>query len=123
MNEEFDYKKIDEKKVTENMIQMFEDLKRRRDNYLKYGPLFILISGVVFLTLMFSLERKIVFLILWVISVIYCAALMIRSEYRYHECARILGLISEEDSENEQESKEDKQEVKEQETEETSEDK
>lgn len=90
---EFDYDSVDEKKVKEEVIQVFEELKRKRDNYKKYGPLFILISGVVFLTLMFSLESKITFLFLWVASVLYCAALMIRAEYRYHQYAKMLGFI------------------------------
>ncbi|MBP5773150.1 MAG: hypothetical protein J6W35_03680 [Eubacterium sp.] len=103
MNEEYNFDKIDEHKVSQNMIELFEELRVRRDKYKKYGPLFILISGVFFLTLMFSLESKVFFLILWVISVIYCAALMIRSEYRYHQCAKLLGLIDEEEQGEEDE--------------------
>lgn len=102
MNEKFDYKKIDEHQVTENMIKMFEELRVRRDKYKKYGPLFILVSGIIFLALMFSLESKVFFLILWVISVIYCAALMIRSEYRYHQCAKLLGLLEDEEEQGEE---------------------
>lgn len=105
MNEEFDYKKIDEHEVTKKTIEMFEELRVRRDKYKKYGPLFILVSGIIFLALMFSLESKVFFLILWVISVIYCAALMIRSEYRYHQCAKLLGLLEDEGEQGEEDEK------------------
>ena len=90
---DFDFDSIDEHKVSQEVIKLFKEQKRKRDNYKKYGPLFILISGVVFLTLMFSLESKITFLFLWVASVLYCAALMIRAEYRYHQYAKMLGFI------------------------------
>lgn len=105
MNKEFDYKKIDEHEVTKKTIEMFEELRVRRDKYKKYGPLFILVSGIIFLALMFSLESKVFFLILWVISVIYCAALMIRSEYRYHQCAKLLGLLEDEEEQGEEDEK------------------
>ncbi len=95
---DYNFENIDEHKVSQNMIEEFKELERTRDKYKKYGPLFILISGVVFLTLMFSLDQKILFLILWVISVLYCAALMIRSEYRCHKCAILLGLKEDEET-------------------------
>ena len=95
---DYNFENIDEHKVSQNMIEEFKELERTRDKYKKYGPLFILISGVVFLTLMFSLDQKILFLILWVISVIYCAALMIRSEYRCHKFAILLGLKEDEET-------------------------
>ncbi len=97
---EFDYSSVDEHKVKEEVIQIFEEARRKRDNYKKYGPLFILISGVVFLTLMFSLESKIVFLFLWVVSVLYCAALMLRAEYRYYKISKILGFVKEDEEDS-----------------------
>ena len=105
MSEKFDFGKIDEHKVSQNAIELFKELEARRNKYKKYGPIFILVSGVLFLTLIFSLESKVIFLILWVISVIYCAALMIRSEYRYHKCAQLLGLIEEETDQGEEDEK------------------
>lgn len=101
MNEEFDFGKVDEHGVSQKMIEIFKETKKKRDNYKKYGPLFIIVSGILFLTLMFSLDSKIFFLILWVISVVYCVALMIRAEYRYCEWAKILGLIKEKETEEE----------------------
>ena len=73
----------------------YEDAKEKRLKYKRFGALFIIISGIVFLTLMFSLENKIAFLILWVISDIYCAVLMIRADYKYHKFAEYLGIDDE----------------------------
>ena len=103
---EFNFSSIDEHKVSQEVIEIFKEAKKKRDNYKKFGPLFILISGVVFLTLMFSVDSKITFLFLWVASVLYCAALMIRAEYRYHQYAKILGFIKDEEDEVSEEDKE-----------------
>lgn len=73
----------------------YEDAKEKRLKYRRFGALFIIISGIVFLTLMFSLENKIAFLILWVITDFYCAALMIRADYKYHKFADYLGVEDE----------------------------
>ena len=97
-NEHFTYLKIKEE---------YENAKRRRLKYKKYGALFIILSGIIFLTLMFSLESKIEFLILWVISDFYCAALMIRADYKYHKFASYLGI--EDEYNNNTESKEDEE--------------
>ncbi len=105
---DFDFDSIDEHKVSQEVIKLFKEQKRKRDNYKKYGPLFILISGVVFLTLMFSLESKITFLFLWVASVLYCAALMIRAEYRYHQYAKMLGFIKDVEEEIVEENEDEK---------------
>ena len=73
----------------------YEEVKEKRLKYKRYGALFIIITGIVFLTLMFSLENKIAFLILWVITDFYCAALMIRADYKYHKFAEYLGVDDE----------------------------
>ena len=73
----------------------YEDAKRKRLMYKKYGALFIILSGIVFLTLMFSLDNKISFLLLWVITDFWCAALMIRADYRYHKFTEYLGIEDE----------------------------
>ena len=46
----------------------YEEAKEKRLKYRRFGALFILLTGIIFLTLMFSLENKIAFLILWVIT-------------------------------------------------------
>lgn len=86
----------------------YEEAKRKRLSYKKYGTIFIIISGILFLTLMFSLDNKIAFLILWVITDFWCAALMIRADYKYHKYAEYLGVedeysIKPETGENEEE--------------------
>lgn len=73
----------------------YEEAKEKRLKYRRFGALFILLSGIIFLTLMFSLENKIAFLILWVITDFYCAALMIRADYKYHKFADYLGIEDE----------------------------
>ncbi len=73
----------------------YEEAKEKRLKYRRYGAMFIIISGIIFLTLMFSLENKIAFLILWVITDFYCAALMIRADYKYHKFAYYLGVEDE----------------------------
>ena len=92
------------------VAKAYEDVKKKRENYKKYGPLAVLITGVVFLTLMFSMENKATFLIIWVITVLFTAALMIRAEYNYHKFRYYLGL-ADEDAEEDEEGEEEKNEI------------
>ena len=71
----------------------YEEAKRKRETYKRVGPLFVIISGIIFLTLIFTLENKITFLILWVVLILYTVALMIRTEYKYHQFQEYLELI------------------------------
>ncbi len=87
--------------VLENVTRAYEEAKRKREKYKRIGPAFVLISGVIFLTLIFTLENKITFLIFWVITILYTVALMIRTEYKYNQFRGYLGLS---DSESAQES-------------------
>lgn len=79
-----------------NVQAAYEEAKRKRENYKKIGPVFVAVSGIVFLTLIFTLENKITFLIFWVITVLYTVALMIRAEYKYHQFQGYLGLLKKE---------------------------
>lgn len=83
--------------VYTRVLAAYEDAKQKRLSYKKYGTMFVIFSGIIFLTLMFSLESKIQFLILWVITDFYCVALMIRSEYKCYQLAEILGISDEEE--------------------------
>ena len=90
------------------VMAQYNESKIRRTNYRRYGLLFIILSGLVFLVLIFSLETKIEFLALWVITVIYCVVVMIRADYQYEMYKKFLGLSDEfdyygmdEDSEDE----------------------
>lgn len=96
----FDPANADEHQVFINVLQAYDEAKSKRDKYKKYGPLFVIISGIVFLALIFTLPRKIEFLILWVITDLICVALMIRAEYVFNQFKEILGIIKKEDEED-----------------------
>ena len=89
----------DKELVFQNVARAYEEAKRKREKYKKIGPIFVLVSGIIFLALMFTLENKITFLIFWVITILYTVALMIRTEYKYHLFRRYLGLKEEETAE------------------------
>lgn len=82
----------DEHQIYLNVMNEFEEAKTRRNKYKKYGPLVVVITGIVFLSLMFTRDSKIEFLILWVATIILCVALMVKAEYRYHRFRVILGI-------------------------------
>lgn len=84
------------------VAKAYEEAKQSRKKFKKIGPAFVFISAVVFLALMFTLDYKISFLILWVATDLFTAALMIRAEYRYSRFRDYLGLKDEE-SETEEE--------------------
>ncbi len=77
------------------IMEEYENAKRKRLVYRRKGAAFIIISGIIFLTLMFSLESKIEFLVLWVASDFFCAALMIKADYHYHKFTEYLGIEDE----------------------------
>ena len=91
----------DKELVFQNIAKAYEEAKRKREKYKKIGPIFVLVSGIIFLALIFTLENKITFLIFWVITILYTVALMIRTEYKYHQFRKYLGLIDEETGEEE----------------------
>lgn len=108
-DEEEDLDYADEHQVFQNVLTAYEEAKTKREKYKKYGPIVILITGIVFLVLMFTLDTKIEFLILWVITAFYTAAVMIRAEYKYHKFRVILGL-DKPDEEPEEEDEEEEEE-------------
>lgn len=85
----------DKELVFQNVARAYEEAKRKREKYKKIGPIFVLVSGIIFLALIFTLENKITFLIFWVITILYTVALMIRTEYKYHQFRKYLDLIDE----------------------------
>ena len=92
----------DKEEVFKKVAKAYEDIKRSRAKYKKAGPTFVIVSGVVFLFLMFAMEYKVAFLILWIATTLFTAALMIRAEYNYHQFKYYLGLAEEESDENEE---------------------
>ena len=93
--------KPDMELVFKNVAKAYEEAKRKREKYKKIGPIFVLVSGIIFLALIFTLENKITFLIFWVITILYTVALMIRTEYKYHRFRNYLGITDEETGEAE----------------------
>ena len=83
--------------VYQRVEAAYKDAERKRRKYKKYGPLAILLSAIIFLALIIGLDSKIDFLILWVAAVLYCAALMIRAEYKCHKFRVMLGLTEEDE--------------------------
>ena len=78
------------------VAKAYEEIKQTREKYKKIGPIVVFATAAFFLTLMFALDYKVSFLILWVATVLYIAALMIRAEYKYHQFRNFLGLNDEE---------------------------
>lgn len=64
----------------------------KREKCIKIGILLIIISAVVFLALMFSLDSKTFFLTLWIIFIISGIAVMTRIDYRCYKYEKILGI-------------------------------
>ena len=100
----------DKEQVFKKVAKAYEEVKRKREKYKKIGPIFVSASGVAFLTLILTLENKITFLILWVITILYTVALMVRAEYKYHQFQCYLGL-NEEESDSEEDEQSDPQSV------------
>ena len=65
------------------VCEKLREYEKKRLNYRKYGTIFIIVSAFVFLALMFSLNMKVMFLILWIVTIVFCVALMLRTDYIY----------------------------------------
>src|SRR5574344_1699604 len=70
----------------------YDEFTEKRVKYTRWGIAFILISALFFLSLMFSLETKIEFLCLWILTTLICIAVLIRTDYRYNWYKELLGL-------------------------------
>lgn len=82
------------------------EYERKRLSYRKYGTIFIICSALVFLALIFSLEFKVLFLILWIVTILFCVALMLRADYMYDMYYRMLHFEESPPSEDEAETQE-----------------
>ena len=96
------HKDIDEHQACINLMKACEEAYIKREHYKRFGPWFIIISGIILLTLMFSQDAKAVFLTLWVVTVLYTVGLMIRAEYRLHRYREMLGLRDEDEEPSEE---------------------
>lgn len=78
--------------------EQYGEFSQKRPRYIKYGILSIFILPVVFLVLMFSLESKLIFLALWIVSIIACAVFLIVVEYKDYWYRQLLGLDKEKEA-------------------------
>lgn len=92
-----------ERRTFKKLQEQYGEFSRKRPQYIKYGLLSIFIIPIVFLVLMFSLESKLIFLVLWIISLIACAVFLIVVEYKDYWYRQLLGLNNEKESENTEE--------------------
>ena len=93
----------DEHQIYLNLKDACEEAYRKREKYKHLGPRFVIISGIVFLLLMFTQDAKVEFLTLWVITVFYTVALMIRVEYKLYKLRKLLGMPDIDGDETEEE--------------------
>ena len=84
----------------------YMEMKEKREKVNRIGIIFIAVSDIVFLALMFSLESKLFFLVLWIITIIFVVAYLIHNEYRIYRLRVYLGY----EDENEPEEKDDESE-------------
>lgn len=78
----------------------YMEMKEKRDRINKTGIIFIAASAIVFLFLMFSLESKLFFLVLWIITILFVVAYLIRNEYKIYKLRVYLGYENEDDEED-----------------------
>lgn len=77
----------------------YTEMMEKRDRVNKTGIIFIAASAVVFLALMFSLESKLVFLALWITTIIFTVSFLIHNEYRIYRLRIYLGYEDENEPE------------------------
>lgn len=81
-----------QQKTFHQLMENYREFSRKRPQYIKYGLLSIFILPLVFLVLMFSLESKLIFLTLWIVSIIACSAFLIVVEYKDYWYRQLLGI-------------------------------
>lgn len=101
----------DEHRVYLNVLEAYKEAEKKRNSYKKYGPLAVMLSAVMFLLLIIGLDSKIDFLIMWVATILFCVALMIRAEYKYYKFRVMLGLSEDEENAGEDEEDGDSEEI------------
>lgn len=86
----------------------YMEMKEKREKVNKIGIIFIAVSAIIFLTLMFSLESKLFFLVLWIITIIFVISYLIHNEYKIYRLRIYLGYEDENESEKNDDESEDK---------------
>lgn len=77
------------------VLNEYHQAKEKRIRYKRIGSVFIIVSALVFLALIFGLDSKIQFMCLWIIVIIYCVIVMVRADYRYNFYKEILEIRDE----------------------------
>ncbi len=83
------------------ILSEYHEAKEKRIRYKRIGSVFIIVSALVFVALIFGLDSKIQFMCLWIIVIIYCVIVMVRADYRYNFYKEILEIRDEIDEEEE----------------------
>ena len=76
----------------QEILEKSEKFERRYPKMIRWGFLGMIIIPLIFLILMFSLESKLVFLILWIVSLIGLALYLIIVEYLHDKMLRQLAM-------------------------------
>ena len=84
--------KKEKERIKKTKFSEYKAEYAKREKCIKIGILLIIISAVVFLALMFSLDSKTFFLTLWIIFIISGIAVMTRIDYRCYKYEKILGI-------------------------------
>ena len=77
------------------LMHEYELFLHKRDRCRRTGLAVIVLTALLFLVMMFSLESKILFLVLWVVSIFVSVFVIIRIDYYCYKYATILGIKDE----------------------------
>lgn len=79
------------------LLHEYNNFIKKREKCRSVGIFVIIALAVLFLILMFSVDSKVVFLTLWVISIFISVFVIIRIDYRCYKYATILGIDDNDD--------------------------
>lgn len=85
------------------VTEKYEEYSRKRKLYRTFSLWCIVVSALIMVSLMLTLEGKIVFLLLWIAVIIGCVSLMLHTDHQYEIYAKILFLNAEGTDEDEDE--------------------
>ncbi len=79
------------------LLHEYDNFVKKRQKCRKVGIFVIVLLAALFLILMFSVDSKVLFLSLWVISIFISVFIIIRIDYRCYKYATILGIDDNDD--------------------------
>ena len=83
---------MEDEEWKQDFLEKSEKFERRYPKMIRWGFLGMIIIPLIFLILMFSLESKLVFLVLWIVSLIALALYLICVEYIHDRMLRQLAV-------------------------------